>query len=198
MSFILHDRSGALVRGATHPLDDYKMLRNVIRFDELILELGEAHEKCRHTPEFSQSEEYRKLVDKVETTRGVFQSIIDKFPQDTALAEYKAKLELALLEAPKMPEKRQADLNDTIAKAREVLRMAIERKEDLIVASLTKKQLKHLIALIKKEGFTITDKRILEYKKGLNWGTMLVAKRASSKGGPLGFLRRLIMPPAKG
>jgi len=76
--------------------------------------------------------------------------------------------------------------------------MAIERKEDLIVASLTKKQLKHLIALIRKEGFTITDKRILEYKKGLNWGTMLVAERASAKGGAFGFLRRLIMSPAKG
>ncbi len=73
-----------------------------------------------------------------------------------------------------------------------VAEMAIERKDDLVAASLTEKQLKHLIALIRKEGFLITEKRTLVQKQDLKWGTILVAKRKSSVGGPFGFVRRLL------
>ena len=139
-----------------------------------------------------QSAEYRDLVDRIDGIRGVFQSIAMKFPEDTTIAGYRDKLEYALGEARKKRAKRQINLQQYIAAARDVLRMAIERKEDLISASLTKKELDQLIVRIKRAGFVIRDKRILIHAGHLNWGTIIVAERAPA-GGRFHSLRRLFV-----
>ena len=105
------------------------------------------------------------------------------------MAGYKDKLEYALAEATKKRSKRRSDLNKFITAARDVLRMAIERKEDLIAASLTRQELKQLIERIKKQGFTITQKRPLIHAGNLNWGTIVVAERQPS-GGLFGSIKR--------
>jgi len=189
MSFIVHAREGDLVKGATLPLDDYRKMLDVIRLDELILKLARFHDKGGSARAKSQSEEYRDLVDRIESMRGVFQSIARRFPEDTTVDGYTKKLEHALGEATKKRGKRQNDLNKFVAAARNVLRMAIERKEDLIAASLTQQEVKELVARIKKAGFTVTDKRKLIHAGNLHWGTILVAERAPA-GGLLGATAR--------
>lgn len=190
MSFILHDRDGDLVKESNQPLKEYEKIFDIFRLDEYILELAKIHEKKRSTKALSQSEEYRKLLDKIESVRDVIHSLVAKFPADTTLGGYKDKLEFALGEAKKRPAKRRGDLPKFIADARRVLRMAIERREDLNAAALSKQELKHLIAQIKKEGFTITENRTLIRPENQNWGTRLVAERAPG-GGFFGHLRRL-------
>ncbi len=199
MSFILHDRDGDLVRASNQPLKEYKKMLDVFRLDELILQLGKIHEKKQPTKVLAQSEQYRQLVDKIESLSAVFQSLTAKLPDDATLLNYKSRLEYALGEATKKSAKRQCDLGKFIADARGFLQLAIDRKEDLNASALGKQELKDLIALIKKEGFTITEKRTLIRKesvdpatmnKKLKWGTMLVAERAPG-GGLFGYLRRL-------
>ena len=191
MSFILHDRDGDLLKASNEPLREYEKMLDVFRLDEFILQLGEAHEKKSNAGASLQAEEYRKLVDKIESLRGVFQSIIRKFPGDTTLTGYRDRLEYALEEANKKPARRRVDLGKFIADARSVLRMAIARKEDHNAAALTRQDLKKLIAQIRKEGFSITEKRSLIRPEGLNWGIILVAERAPA-GGVVGRLRRLV------
>ena len=191
MSFILHDRDGDLLKASNEPLREYEKLLDVFRLDEFILQLGGAHEKKLNAGTLSQTAEYRSLVDKIESLRNVFQSIVGRFPGDTTLIGYKDKLEYALEEAAKKPAKRRVDLGKFIADARSVLRMAIARKEDHNAAALTKQDLRNLIAQIKKEGFSITEKRTLIRPEGLNWGIILVAERAPADG-VFGHLRRLV------
>jgi hypothetical protein len=162
---------------------------DVIRLDELILKLARFHDKPGSARAKSQSEEYRELIDRIESMRGVFQSIAHRFPEDTTVDGYTKKLEYALGEATKKRGKRKTDLSKFIAAARDVLSMAIERKEDLIAASLTRQELKDLIVRIKKEGFTVTEQRKLIHAENLHWGTIVVAERAPA-GGLLGATAR--------
>jgi len=190
MSFILHARDGDLVKGSNMMLKEYKNMLDMFRLDELILKLSRAHDKKQGGRVPLRSQEYQDLTAKIDVLRELYDSICTRWPNDTTISGYRDKLAHALGEATKKPAKRRLKLKEFIAGARDVLRMAIERKEDLIVASLTKDDLKHLIAQIKKAGFTITEKRILTLRGSQNWGTILVAERAPG-GGLFGRLRRL-------
>ncbi|MGI9341256.1 MAG: class I SAM-dependent methyltransferase [Gammaproteobacteria bacterium] len=191
MSFIVHAREGDLVKGATLPLEDYRKMLDVIRLDELILKLARFHDKGGSARAKTQSDEYRELVDRIESMRGVFQAIAQRYPEDTTVDGYTKKLEHALGEATKKRSKRKTDVGKFLADARNVLRMAIERKEDLIAASLTQQEVKELVSRIKKEGFTVTEKRKLIHAGNLNWGTIVVAERAPA-GGLIGATARRI------
>lgn len=182
ISFILHDLDGDLVKESNQPLREYEKIFDVYRLDEYIVELGKFNEKRRSAKAISQSEEYRQIVEKIESLRDVYHSLAARFPADTTLAGYKDKLDFALGEAKKKPAKRRCNLDEYVADARRVLKMAIERREDLNAAALSKQDLKKLIARIKKEGFTITEKRELIRPENRNWGTMLVAERAPRVG----------------
>ena len=194
MSFILHDRDGDVIRGATRPLDAYIQLRDIFRLDESILKLAGLQNKNQSALAIRNSEKYKDLMIEIEKLNQAIQFIINKYPQVTPISAYKTMLDQALREAAKKPTKRITDVNAEVARARRALCGSIERLEDLAGAALSKKQRKHLIALIEKEGFRITEKRILEQTTNQNWGTVLVAQRAAAGPGPLGFLRRKIFP----
>ena len=189
MSLIVHDRDGDLVKGEMLALDNYRTMLDVIRLDEYILKLARIHEKTGNAAAQSQSGEHEELTGKIDSLRGIFQSIVARSPQDPTVDNYNKRLEFALEEARKKRGKRKGDLNRFIEGARHLLGMSIQRKEDLVAASLTRQELKRLIALIRKAGFTITGNRPLMYKGQFNWGTIVVAERAPA-GGLFGNLKR--------
>ena len=182
MSLIVHDRDGDLVKGEMLALDNYRTMLDIIRLDECILNLARIHEKTGQAPAQQHSGDYEELIGRIDSLRSIFQSIVARFPMDPTVDNYNKRLEFALGEAKKKRNKRKEDLDSFIENARHILSMSIERKEDLVAASLTRQELKRLMARIKKAGFAITERRPLIHKEQLNWGTILVAERAPAGG----------------
>ncbi|MDH3978721.1 MAG: hypothetical protein OEU86_09405 [Gammaproteobacteria bacterium] len=192
MAFIMHDTEGELAQNALETLDDCKTINDIIRCDELILQLADLHNPASNKPEKPGSEAYKALLDKIQANMNIIQSICSKHPEAWILGEYRSRLYKALQESQKAPKQRDINVESMLKKTRQVFTTTTEVKEDLVKASLNKKERKHLLSMIKQAGFQITEDRVLEQKPGTNWGMMIAAKRKPPAKGPLGLLRKIL------
>lgn len=188
MAFIMHDADGELARNAIETAEDFRTVNDIIRCDELILELGQIHDKSVSP----KSDVYQALLEKINVNLNLIQSIYNKHPEAWLLGDYKSRLEQAFQEAQKASNQRQFNIENMLQKTRQVFTTTTEVKEDLARASLDKKDRKLLMKMIRQAGFTITENRVLEQQPGINWGTMIAAKRNPSGTGILGRLKKIL------
>ena len=178
MAFILHDRDGFLVRGATKPLQNYKMILQDVPAHEIILRLASlcrakhaSHENPTLTPE------YQGLLAELDETSRVFTSLYEENPDIKPMLVYKEKLNRAFQEACKAGQGEPFDLEAFIADAREALQQNIDRVEDLSSAALDNPGRRQLVAMIEQHGFEVTQMQTIRYKQNEVWGTALAASR---------------------
>ena len=176
MSFILHDKESTLIRGATSRLDDLRTVLNDIAIHEYALQLDDLYLRIKDPEARQSSVEHRELVTRINMLANQVRDLVRDYSPGSSIHLYMNRLNLALENARN---NKHAERKDLIIFARESLRSNIERIEDLEMAALSVEDRQHLVALIQRAGFAVTEQDTLRLANQDNIGTILVAQRQS-------------------
>ena len=174
IGLILHDKESVIVKGAVQHLDDFKIVADDICLHDLLLDLDALRQADKNFKRLSQTVHYQSLQARINEDSYQIRLILRSHPPGSPVGPYLERLWKA---SEAVPGKKVVSQRPLIEHARDSLRGHIERIEDLYAAALSVAEQEHLIALIKREGFTITDNEVLRYKDNDNFGTVLAAHR---------------------
>jgi ubiquinone/menaquinone biosynthesis C-methylase UbiE len=178
MAFILHNQDSVIVRQAAAQSLDIRKVLDELKFDQLAASLVQLYRKYGINDRLRASPDYRNLMRKIAGKVQAFQIIAEKQEAGSALAQFIQSMNKAT------DEKTSISLNErerSISQGRDALLRVTGREAALSAAALTPARKERLIELIENQNFCVTRLETLKYKHEINFGTVLVAERKSSK-----------------
>lgn len=177
MSFILHDKESVIIKGATGNLDGFKLVLNEIAIHDLIMQHEELAARIKDPVKRQNSAEYQRLFAQINDATNTIKGLVRNYPPPSPIHLYMDQLSQALNAACN---NQGIDRKALIIQARDGLQIHIDRIDDLEAAALSEAQRRHLVSLIERQGFTLTEHRMLCYKGNDNFGTVLAAQRETN------------------
>jgi ubiquinone/menaquinone biosynthesis C-methylase UbiE len=175
MAFLMHDSESPVVKNAIRHLEDFKSVLNLGIHDHA-MRLDELAQRMPATEERQRSKEFSALVAKLDTLTKQVQDIVRDYEEQSPIHRYMNEIINLFVSASHPP---GADTRARIAAARDGLSSAIKRRTHLQSAAMSETERAHLVGLIERSGFTITESATLSYGNAPNIGTTLVAERRS-------------------
>ena len=174
MGFIVHNKESTVVKGSTQFLQEHKIILNEIRIHELFLQLDQLIGKNREFRKISGKPKIKKQMIAINAASDRIQKIIAVVSPESEIQRYCIPMFNAFSE---VSINKGVNRKGVVQASIDGLADYINRIEDLQAAALSDNDIAGLVNLIEKEGFKVTENRVIGYKKSSNIGTALVATR---------------------